>query len=169
MAAAPKTRPTDVDVASYLATVTNERRRRDASAVVELMREVTGQEPRMWGPTMIGFGALPYTNTTGTHEWFVVGLAPRAAALTIYGIWNAYDPDPRLDQLGPHTRSTSCVYVKDLAALDTTLLRTLVADSWQREHSRQAQGGSTPPGGTSPAGTPPTSPSAAAGRDGSEQ
>lgn len=133
--AAPKTRPTDADVATYLAAVPNERRRRDATAVVELMREVTGQEPRMWGPTMIGFGSVPVTNTSGTNDWFVVGLAPRAAALTIYGIWNAHEPDPRLDSLGPHTRSTACVYVKNLAAIDIALLRTLIEQAWEREHA----------------------------------
>ena len=136
--AAPKTRPTDADVGAYLDSVTSVRRREDAKALTAMMREITGEEPRMWGPSMIGFGALPYTNTTGTYDWFVVGLAPRAASLTVYGIWNGNEPDPRLEKLGPHTSSVACVYVKNLAALDQDLLRELIADSWRTEHEKVA-------------------------------
>lgn len=127
-----KTRPHDADVDAFLAAVPNERRRNDTRAVVAIMREVTGEEPRMWGPTMIGFGAQPYTNTTGTNDWFVVGCSPRSAALTLYGVWDAYRPDPRVARLGPHTAGKSCLYVKDLAKVDTGLLRTLVEEAWEK-------------------------------------
>ena len=129
-----KTRPRDGDVDAFLAAVPNQRRREDARAVVRLMREVTGVEPVLWGPTMIGFGARPHTNTTGTNDWFVVGCSPRAAALTIYGIWDAYHPDPRLEGLGPHTAGKSCLYVRDLSAIDTGLLHDLVAEAWTAAH-----------------------------------
>ncbi|HSN43691.1 MAG TPA: DUF1801 domain-containing protein [Propionibacteriaceae bacterium] len=125
-----KTHPHDGDVEAFLASVTNEQRRSDAQAVVDLMRDITGVEPRMWGPSMIGFGTQAYTNTTGTNDWFVVGCSPRASALTIYGIWDAYRPDPRLEQLGPHTAGKGCLYVKKLASIDVDLLRTLVAEAW---------------------------------------
>lgn len=130
-----KTHPTDVDVEAFLGTVPQQRRREDARTLVAMMKEITGEEPRMWGPTMIGFGSVPYTNSLGTNNWYVVGLAPRAAALTIYGIWNAYEPDPRLERLGPHTSGKSCVYVKRLEDLDLALLRELISDAWQNPGS----------------------------------
>ena len=133
-----KTKPHDGDVEAFLAAVPNERRRNDGRALVELMREVTGVEPQLWGPTMIGFGAEPYTNSLGTNDWFIVGCSPRAAALTVYGIWDAYHPDPRFAGLGPHTTGKSCVYVKRLDALDSGLLRTLLGEAWERGQA-QAQ------------------------------
>ncbi|HLT61352.1 MAG TPA: hypothetical protein VK020_09185 [Microlunatus sp.] len=82
-----KTQPRDADVAGYLATVADERRRADASAAVELIHEVTGAEPVLWGDSMIGFGRQTYTTADGrSHAWFAVGLAARKAALTLYGL-----------------------------------------------------------------------------------
>lgn len=94
----------------------------------ELMERVTGQPAVMWGPTMVGFGSSPYTNTMGTYETFDVGFSPRKAALTIYGI----DPaDSRLEELGPHTTSVACVYVKRLDAIDLDVLERLVREAWE--------------------------------------
>ena len=82
---------------------------------------------------MVGFGSQPYTNTMGTHEWFVVGFSPRRSALTIYGINDGYGPpDPLLEQLGPHTTGKSCVYVRRLADVDEDVLERLVAAAWDR-------------------------------------
>jgi hypothetical protein len=87
----------------------------------------------MWGPSMVGFGSRPYTNTLGTNEWFVVGFSPRKAALTIYGIHNGYEaPDPVLDALGPHTTGKSCVYVKRLDQIDLDVLEHLVRKAWEQ-------------------------------------
>ena len=97
------------------------------------MEKVTGEPAVMWGPTMVGFGSDPYTNTLGTNNWFRVGFSPRKAALTIYGLYNAYEPvnSPLLDQLGPHTLGKSCVYVKNLEALDLDVLERLTREAWQ--------------------------------------
>jgi hypothetical protein len=131
--ATPKTRPTDHDVSAFLDAVPNDRRRQEGHELRALMERVTGAPATMWGPTMVGFGAQPYTNTTGTHEWFVVGFSPRKPAMTIYGIHNGYaPPDPLLAQLGPHTTGKSCVYVKRLADVDETVLERLVAAAWAR-------------------------------------
>jgi hypothetical protein len=82
---------------------------------------------------MVGFGSHPNTNTTGTHEWFVVGFSPRTTALTIYGIHDGDAPsDPLLQELGPHTTGKSCVYVKRLADVDEAVLERLVAAAWDR-------------------------------------
>ena len=126
--AAPKTRPTDQDVTEFLDAVESPRRREEGFVLRELMERVTGQPAVMWGPTMVGFGSTPLTNTLGTNDWFDVGFSPRKAALTLYGI----DPaNPKLKELGPHTTSVACVYVKRLDAIDLELLERLVREAWE--------------------------------------
>ena len=131
--ATPKTQATTADVTAFLDAVPDDRRRADAHALRALVERVTGAPATMWGPTMVGFGSRPYTNTTGTHEWFVVGFSPRKAAMTIYGIHDGYGPaDPLLDELGPHTTGKGCVYVKRLADVDEAVLEQLVRAAWER-------------------------------------
>lgn len=133
----PKTRPTDGDVEEFLASVEHERRREDAQDVLALMREVTGVEPELWG-TMVGFGRQPYTTGDGkVHEWFVVGLAPRKAALTLYGLTYYGSNAELLERLGPHTTGKGCLYLKRLDAVDADVLRELVERGWAGEHDPQ--------------------------------
>lgn len=99
----------------------------------ELMERVTGVPAVMWGPSMIGFGSAPYTNTTGTYQWPVVGFSPRKAALTLYGIYDGYGPeDPLFQALGPHTTGRGCVYIKKLFDIDQPTLETLITQAWRR-------------------------------------
>lgn len=124
------------DVEDYLAGVPDERRRRDAQDVLALMREVTGVEPRLWGRSTIGFGRQPYTTADGTqHEWFAVGLAPRKAALTLYGLTFYGSNEDLLERLGRHTTGKGCVYVKRLEDVDREVLTELVRRSWQANHA----------------------------------
>ena len=98
------TTPTDADVRAYLDGVEDEERREDARAVVDLIGDVTGAPPRMWGASIIGFGRQPYRTADGKErEWFAVGLAPRKAALTLYGLTYYGSNADLLEQLGPHT------------------------------------------------------------------
>lgn len=128
-----KTRPTDVDVTAFLDSVPDERRRAEGHAIRALMERVTGEPAVMWGPTMVGFGSMPYTNTSGTNDWFILGFSPRKADLTLYGLTNAYEPaDPLLDELGPHTLGKSCLYVKRLEKIDLGVLEKLVEQAWKR-------------------------------------
>ena len=130
-----KTRPTGADVTAFLDSVAEERRRAEGHAMRSLMERVSGEKATMWGPSMVGFGAQPYTNTTGTNDWFVVGFSPRKAAMTIYGIHDSYAaPDPLLDALGPHTTGKSCVYVKRLDQVDQDVLEQLVRNAWRSSH-----------------------------------
>ena len=130
-----KTHPTDRSVDDYLATITHERRRTDAEDAMELMQEITGAEPVMWGPSMIGFGRRPYTTADGKeHESFAVGLSPRREALTLYGLTLYGSNADLLDRLGPHTTGKSCLYVKQLDAVDRDVLTELIERSWQTNH-----------------------------------
>jgi hypothetical protein len=129
-----KTHVTAVPVEEFLATVTNARRLADAREIIAIMRRVAGEEPVMWGPTMFGFGSYHFRYDSG-HEGdaFVMGLSPRAAAMSVYGIYNAYDPDPRLEELGPLTAGKSCVYIKRFEAIDHELFEAMVRDAWARQ------------------------------------
>jgi hypothetical protein len=101
--------------------------------MLALMQDVTGESAVMWGPSMVGFGTYSYAYASGrTGEWFVVGFAPRATALTIYGIHHddAYGVPADLSKLGPHTTGKGCVYIKDLSLVDHGELTRLVRDTW---------------------------------------
>jgi len=125
-----KTKASDRDPREFLAKVPDPRRRADAEAVLEVMERVTGEPPVMWGDSMIGFGRMTYRNTTGENDWFVLGLSPRKAALTIYGVHDDNAPDERLSRLGKHTVGKGCLYVKRLADVDAGVLEELVRDAW---------------------------------------
>ena len=135
MVAAPKTRPTDQDVTAFLDSVPHPRRRAEGHLLRAMMERVTGEPAVMWGPSMVGFGATPYTNTLGTHTWFDVGFSPRTQAMVVYGVHNGYEPDhPLLADLGPHTTGKACLYLKRLDDVDLEVLERLVADAWHAIH-----------------------------------
>jgi hypothetical protein len=130
-----KTRPNQADVSGFLDSVADPRRRADAQAAVDLMREVTGAEPVMWGSSIIGFGRQPYTTADGKqHEWFAVGLSPRKASLTFYGLTYYDSNQDLLERLGPHTTGKGCVYVKRFADIDRDVLSELVERGWRDHH-----------------------------------
>ena len=128
-----KTLPTEASVEEVLAAAP-EGRRDDTREVLELMEHVTGAAPVVWGASMIGFGRQPYTTADGKdREWFALGLSPRKAALTLYGL--TYDgPDDLLERLGPHTTGKSCLYVKRLDAVDRTVLTEMIQRAWRDNH-----------------------------------
>ncbi|HET7822429.1 MAG TPA: DUF1801 domain-containing protein [Ornithinibacter sp.] len=131
------TQPTDADVTAYLDGVTDARRRDDARAVVGLMGEVTGAAPRMWGTSTIGFGRQPYRTADGKErEWFAVGLAPRKAALTLYGLTYYGSNTDLLERLGPHTTGKGCLYVKRLDDVDREVLTDLVRRAWETNNEQ---------------------------------
>lgn len=126
-----KTKPTAGSADEVLAAVADERRRVDAQRALALMRDVTGVEPVLWGPSMIGFGTQPYTTADGKErEWFRIGLAPRKVALTLYGLTFYGSNEDLLERLGPHTTGKGCVYIKRWSDVDEEVLRELVERSW---------------------------------------
>jgi hypothetical protein len=126
----PKTKPTEVNVDSFLAAVPDEGRRRDGRALVALMREVTGEEPRMWGPSIVGFGRYTLKYESGrSAEWPVACFAPRKQALTVYLSPEFPERDRLLSKLGPYKTGVSCLYIKRLSDVDTGVLKELVSAS----------------------------------------
>jgi hypothetical protein len=125
-----KARPTDIPVGDYLATVENPKRRADAQRLIALMEEISGEPPRMCGPSMIGFGKLRYTYPTGhSGEMFKIGFAPRKPHLVIYS-WSKFDGvEEVIGRLGKIKNSAGCLYVKTLDDIDLTVLRELLEKS----------------------------------------
>lgn len=130
-----KTRPTDADVGANLDAVRPATRRADALALARVMGEVTGTEPVLWGPSMIGYGSYRYAPTSRPKEvtdWFPVGFAPRSTGLVLYGLRDRPGAAELLARLGTFTEGAGCVYAKRLADLDEGVLRELVALAFAR-------------------------------------
>jgi len=131
MAYEPKTKPTDDSVLEYLNTVEPPRRRAQGLELLEIFREETGTEPRLWGPTIVGFGHLRYTYATGNSgEMSRVGFSPRKAALTLYGLTLYGSNADLLEKLGKHRVGKGCLYVNKLEDVDLDVLRQLIRRGW---------------------------------------
>ncbi len=126
----PKTKPTEVSAESHIAAIANEEQRSDAQTLVALMRRVTGQEPVMWGPSIVGFGSYHYKYASG-HEGdsALAGFAARGKELVVYIAEGFEGRDVLLARLGKHKTGKVCVYIRRLANVDLKVLETLVAQS----------------------------------------
>jgi hypothetical protein len=122
-----KTTVTPVDPAEFIAAVDHPTRRADALVLDGLFRRVTGFQPRMWGPTIIGYGQYHYTYDSGREgDFLATGFSPRKANLSIYILPGYADFGAILDRLGKHRIGKSCLYVNKLADIDLTVLEELV-------------------------------------------
>lgn len=123
-----KTKPTAVSVESFLKGVADEQQRQDSFTLIEIMKKVTGEPPKMWGPSMIGFGQFHYVYASG-HEGdtFLAGFSPRKSALTVYLMAGQ---DPRfaalLKKVGKAKASKGCLYIKKLADVELDVLREMI-------------------------------------------
>jgi hypothetical protein len=123
--AEPKTRPTDVPVADFIAAVENPRRRADAGIMQALLREMTGVAPVMWGPSIIGYDS--YRGPTG--DWPRIGFSPRKAQLVVYVMGDFDAREALIARLGKVSTKGGCLYINRLDAVDEGVLRELVAAS----------------------------------------
>jgi len=130
-----KTRKTGASVEDFLASVENKRRREDGSTILEMMKQITGMEPEMWGPTIIGFGDYHYKYASGREgDMFLTGFSPRKQNLSLYVMDGFEGRDDLLARLGKHRTGVSCLYINKLADVDVDVLRELIQRSF--EHSR---------------------------------
>jgi len=125
-----KTKPTKVSVASHIAAIANEEQRKDARTLAALMRKVTGQKPRMWGPSIVGFGSYHYKYASG-HEGdsALTGFAARGRDLVVYIAPGFEEREALLGSLGEHRTGKVCVYIRRLANVDLKVLEKLLARS----------------------------------------
>jgi hypothetical protein len=125
-----KTKATNESVTGFLNKVSDKGRRDDCFAVLEIMKDVTGEEPKMWGPSIVGFGRYHYKYESGREgEWMITGFSPRKTDLTLY-ITPGVDAFPDLmKRLGKFKTGKSCLYIKKLEDVDRGVLRQLVKQS----------------------------------------
>ena len=125
-----KTQKNDASVEEFLNGVSDARKREDSFAILKLMREITGDEPAMWGTSIIGFGSYRYRYASGREgEWFLAGFSPRKQNLTLY-IMSGFDNyDSLLADLGKYKTGKSCLYINKLEDVDLPTLRELVRQS----------------------------------------
>ena len=126
-----KTKPTDAEVDAFIAAVDNPIRRDDARAVIEMLRRITGAEPRMWGPSIIGFGSYHYKYDSG-HEGTMcrIGFSPRKAQTVLYVLTGRQGEEALLARLGKHKTGKSCLYINKLSDVDLAVLEELAAGCW---------------------------------------
>ena len=125
-----KTRPTAVSVDDYLASKASAEQLADCQAVMAMCERVTQERPKMWGPSIVGFGSYAYKYDSGhSGEAALVGFAVRGKELVIYLIGESPGQDELLGRLGKHKMGKACLYFKRLADVDAGVLETLVATS----------------------------------------
>jgi hypothetical protein len=135
-----KTRPTGASIEEYIASRANEEQAADIKRLMTMLKKLTKKEPRMWGPSIVGYDAYRYTYESGhSGEMCVVGFAIRGRELVLY--LSADDPAQTalLARLGKHKFGKSCLYFKRLADLDVKVLEQLIAQSIK--HVKQRHGG----------------------------
>lgn len=138
--AEPKTKPTRASVKAFFDGIADEQRRRDCRTVAALMKKVTKQEPKMWGPSIVGFGTYRYVYASGrTGDWPIVSFSPRKQNLTLYLSLTGYKEFGSLmEKLGKHKIGKSCLYLDRLDDVDLGVLEKLIRKSV--EHNRKTWG-----------------------------
>jgi hypothetical protein len=125
-----KTKPNGLSVPEFIDALTDPIRRTDAKALLKLMQSATGEKPKMWGPSIIGFGSYHYTYESGREgNMPLAGFSPRKAATVLYGMTGFSDAEALLVRLGKHTTGGGCLYIKKLADVDPKVLEALVVKS----------------------------------------
>jgi len=126
-------RETNEDVLEFINKVDIKVRKSDALEVLEMMKEITGHEPRKWGASIVGFGKYSYQRKNGDEfEWFNVGFSPAKAHLSIYLTYDV-SKEKLLQELGPHKCGKGCLYIKRLDQIDKEVLKKMIAKSHQWE------------------------------------
>ncbi len=129
-----KTQATDTDVRAFLKAVEHPVRRADALALDELFRRVTGWTPKMWGPTIVGYGSYHYTYDSGrSGDFLATGFSPRKKAnLSLYIMPGYQDFGEILARLGKHKKAKSCIYINKLADVDMDVVEEIVRAGLRR-------------------------------------
>ena len=135
--AKPTTQITGVDPTDFIESVDHEQKRKEARLIDAMFRRVTGEEPKMWGPTIIGYGAYHTTYASGRDvTWLRAGFSPRKAKHSLYLMGGYCDEltgkrrDAQLERLGKYSRGKSCLYINKLADVDLVVLEEMIAEDW---------------------------------------
>jgi hypothetical protein len=125
-----KTKPTAANIDEYLASRASPEQLADCKTLMAMLKRVTKEQPRMWGPSIVGYGSYSYTYESGrTGESCITGFAVRGRELVVYLVAESPEQHELLARLGKHRIGKSCLYLKRLAELDTEVLEALVSSS----------------------------------------
>ena len=122
-----KTRATKQSVTKFIAAIEDDQKRKDTKKIVAMMKTVTGERPKMWGESIIGFGSYHYQNASGREgDWPLTGMSPRKTSLTVYIMPGFTRYTALMKKLGKHKTGKSCLYIKKLEDVDPEVLETLI-------------------------------------------
>jgi hypothetical protein len=125
--AEPKTKPTNESVKDFLNRIPEAERREDCFAVAKMMEEITGDKPKMWGPSIVGFGSYHYKYASGREgDWPVTGFSPRKKDLTLYLMMGFEKRAELMEKLGKYSHAKSCLYIKRLSDIHIPTLKKLI-------------------------------------------
>jgi hypothetical protein len=125
-----KTKPTEISVSAFIDALEDPIRRSDAKTLAKLMQKATGEKPRMWGPSIVGFGSCHYKYPSGREgDSPVIAFSPRKAATVLYGVTGFGEASALLAKLGKHSTGKGCLYIKKLADVDQSILESLIVKS----------------------------------------
>jgi len=128
-----KTRKSAARVDNFLQQVRDPKQREDCYALVGVMRKITGAEPAMWGPSIVGFGSYHYKYNSGREgDWFLTGFSPRKQSLSVYIMSGFGEFESLMKSLGKHKTGKSCLYIKRLEDVDLFVLTKLIQKSVAR-------------------------------------
>ena len=127
-----KTAPTAVSVTAFINGLENETRRKDAKTALAMFKKITGEKPKMWGPTIIGFGEYHYKYESGREgDMLAVGFSPRKANMVFYVMGMLGDDEPLLKKLGKYKTGSACLYINKLDDVDLGVLEKMAAKSFR--------------------------------------
>jgi Domain of unknown function (DU1801) len=125
-----KTKPTQASVKEFFNQIPEKERRDDCIALAKMMEEITGDKPKMWGPSIVGFGTYHYKYESGREgDWPKTGFSPRKNNLTLYIMMGFGNQPELMQQLGKHSTSKSCLYIKRLSDIHIPTLKKLIKSS----------------------------------------
>ncbi|MCO4293861.1 DUF1801 domain-containing protein [Solitalea sp. MAHUQ-68] len=128
--ATQKTLPTDESVIAFINSVEDENKRKDGFALAEIMRDASGFEPKMWGPSIIGYGSYHYKYASGHEgEAPLAGFSPRKQKISFYVMLSPEKREELLPKLGKHKAAKGCIYINKLSDVDTEVVKEMVKES----------------------------------------
>ena len=130
-----KTKPNAASVEDFINGIREEQKRKDSFVLLEMMKEATGEEPKMWGSSLIGFGNVRIKSpATGREvDWLRIGFSPRKANLSLYLCGDINQHAATLEKLGKHKTGVGCLYINKLTDIDMKVLRELIDSTLNRD------------------------------------
>lgn len=129
-----KTKLNDASVADFINAVEETSKKWDAFEIIDLMKEISGEEPKMWGSSIVGFGTYHYRSKSGCEgDWMKIGFSPRKQALTLYLSCDLSQHESTLAKLGKFKTGKGCLYIKKLNDVDKEILKSLIEEAYRKD------------------------------------